>query len=82
MVICENVSVAECGTPAVWDSVQFTKEVESQIQNARVALVADQPAVYGLLRMYEGYRNPPFAFAVFRERQAALDWLESSGDAG
>lgn len=49
-------------------------------KGSRRAIVAKQPAIFGLARMFESYRSISSVgeqVMVFSERQQALEWLDS-----
>lgn len=47
-------------------------------ETSRRAVVAERDVLFGLSRMYEGFRGAPDdALRVFRDRDAALAWLEA-----
>jgi hypothetical protein len=78
LVVCKNVEAGGLSTSALRRCVAFTREMEQAFGDARVAVVADQPVVYGLARMYQLLRSPPYELQVFRERSGAEAWLAGS----
>jgi hypothetical protein len=77
LVLCEDVQLRGFSTRSVGRLVKFTQEVDSQLENARVAIVTTQRPVYGLLRMFQLIRRPSFELALFKEAQTARRWLAS-----
>ena len=62
----------------VRESAAFAKR-NSPYGALRMAFVASQQVEFGLLRMWEAYRDEEGAqIAVFREREQALEWLSGS----
>jgi len=47
---------------------------QSGLSSQRVAVIADSPAVFGMARMY-GMLREDIEVNVFREAEAALEWL-------
>ena len=82
LIECRDVRVGSVTPTAIRRLATFTRDVESQLAGSRVALVAPQAAVFGLLRMYQLLRDPPYALAVFRERSEAEAWLTEAGPGG
>ncbi len=57
--------------------VQFTDPAVSP----KVAVVAPKDISFGLARMYEAFaKSVPWDFVVFRDMDAALEWLRVPGD--
>ena len=79
LIVCKNVALGSFSTAAVRRLAQFSREAEKELRDSRVAIVADQPAVYGIARMYQILRDPPYEVQVFRELLEAEAWL--AGDA-
>ena len=75
LVLCEDVRLRDFSTRAVGQLVTFTREVEAQLRDARVAIVTTQRPVYGLLRMFQLVRRPPFELALFADAEKARGWL-------
>ena len=67
------------GRSEVWTSADFAKQ-HSPYQELRMAFVASEDLEFGLLRMWEIFREGEgVQTSVFRDREAALEWL--TGDA-
>ena len=49
---------------------------EELLDGTCVAIVAPQPAVFGIARMYQLLRDPPYEVRVFRELAKAEAWLD------
>lgn len=77
MVLCEDIELHGFSTRAVEKLVKFTREVDSQLKNARVAIVTTQRPIYGLVRMFQIIRRPSFELALFKDAQTARRWLAS-----
>ena len=75
LVVCKNVEVGSFSTTAVRRLAEFTRKAEQELASPRVAIVAHQPVVYGLARMYQLLRDPPYELQVFREPLEAKAWL-------
>lgn len=75
LVACKNVEIGSFSTSSIRRLGMFTRDAEQELRDSRVALVAHQPVVYGLARMYQLVRDPPYEFQVFRELSAAEAWL-------
>jgi hypothetical protein len=75
LVVCREVEAGQYSAAAVRRLARFTRDAESQLAGSRVAIVADQPLVYGLARMYQLLREAPYQLQVFRERAQAEAWL-------
>ncbi|NNL65915.1 MAG: hypothetical protein HKP30_06720 [Myxococcales bacterium] len=75
-VDCDALSVRDFTSVAVGRLAAFTRKVQGRFKLSRVAVVARQPVVFGLVRMYEMLREPPHEFRVFREHAEADAWLE------
>ena len=68
-------------TDAVRQMARFLADADANTPGSRVALVAKTDALYGMLRLYQAHReHPSVAMQVFRDRAAALRWLDGSGD--
>ncbi len=79
LVVCENVEIGSFSTPAVRLFAEFTRGAEKEFSGSRIAVVAPQLVFYGIVRMYQLLRDPPYQFAAFRELDEAKSWLESYG---
>jgi hypothetical protein len=77
LVICRDVSLDYFRPREIMELVRFTRSVEAQIRDAKVAVVTDQPVAYRLLKLYDRYQDPLFSFSVFPEEQEAVAWLDS-----
>lgn len=75
LVICRDVELGSFSNQALRRFVEFTRRAQDQLKGSRVAVVAPQPAVYGIGRMFQLLRNPSNPFAVFHERAEAEAWL-------
>jgi len=78
LVVCKDVAFGSISTSAVRRLVSFSKKTETQLLGSRVAIVADQPVLYGFSRMYELLRDPPYELRVFRGRGEAEAWLAAT----
>lgn len=76
LVRCEQVQLGAFSTQGVRRLVEFSRQAEQRLAVSRVAVVASQPAVFGLARMYQLLRSPPYEFAVFRDAVEARRWLD------
>jgi hypothetical protein len=54
---------------------------QSGLSSKRVAVVATLPAMFGMARMFEMLRDD-IEVRVFRDRDAALEWIGASASAG
>lgn len=75
LVICKQVELGSFSVQAVRRFAEFTREASQELKDSRVAVVAHQPAVYGLVRMYHLLREPEYEFRVFRQLSEAETWL-------
>lgn len=56
----------------------LTQTFEARVKNSKTAVVAGSAVAYGLVRMYISIRNMDYDFAVFRDTEAALQWLRGA----
>lgn len=77
LVLCEDVSVGAISNEGVARIASFARNADTRFKPPRVAVVASQPVVFGLVRMYQMLRNPPYDFRVFREEPEARAWLDA-----
>ena len=60
------------------DQIKTVASVAVFSETSRKAVVADRDVLFGLSRMYEGFRGvPDDVLQVFRDRESALAWLEA-----
>lgn len=81
LVVCTDVELGTFSSAAIRRFARFTRAMEQELNGSRVAIVAPKLALYGLVRMYQLVRSPPYEVAVFRELSEAEAWLGGS-DAG
>ncbi len=79
LVVCRDVDLGGFSTEAIRRLVDFTRRSERDFEGSRIAVVAEQPAVYGLVRMYALLRDAPYELRVFREIAQAETWLAGDG---
>jgi hypothetical protein len=61
------------------DTVRAVAQAAVERGLRKAALIAnDMDMVYGLMRMYEAYTDPPAEVAVYRSTEEALVWLAKS----
>lgn len=59
--------------------IEHLRLLESKFRFSRWAIVATQPASYGMMRMFAVYAEPlPLEIKVFRDYDAAQNWLNQS----
>ena len=80
LVRCVDVQAGPFSADAVRRLAEFNRIAERDLVGSRVAVVAAQPAVYGLARMYELLRDPPYAVRVFKDLDKARLWLDDDGN--
>jgi hypothetical protein len=73
-----DVELGDFSAGAVRRLADFTRSLEDRLVGNRVAIVAPQPAVFGLARMYGLMRDPPYEVNVVRESSEAEAWLGRS----
>ncbi len=68
---------------AIQGFARYMKEwMQKTEEKSRVVVIAPRDVSFGLARMYEAYsESPQIDFSVFREADAALEWLDIPGDA-
>ena len=76
----EAREIVEGSRDRMRELAQVSAATDPQAGSSRLAIVAPQDLAYGVGRMYQSYRelNPRSTkkVAVFRDREAALRWLE------
>jgi hypothetical protein len=78
LVECEDVSLEHVGLASLRRISRFTAEHEAKFRGAVMAVAAPQLAVFGLVRMFQLLRQPPYRLAVFRSREDARAWLKQN----
>lgn len=68
---------------AIQEFAKYLKDwMQKTEKRSRVAVIAPRDVSFGLARMYEAYAEPAHReFTVFREENAALEWLGIPEDA-
>ncbi len=82
LVVCRDVRLGRFSTEAIRQLAHFTRAAERHLGDCRIALVAAQPAIFGLARMYQMRRSPRYALEVFRDEAEARDWLAKPAPGG
>ncbi|MDJ0788480.1 MAG: hypothetical protein QNK05_16865 [Myxococcota bacterium] len=82
LVECRDVHLGSVSTPAIRRLADFSRESESLLKNSCVAIVAPQRAVFGVVRMYQFLRDPPYDLSVFRDLASAEEWLDEVAGSG
>ena len=75
LVVCRDVKLGAFTVSGVRRLVDSTRRAERDLGATRVAIVASQPVVYGMARMYQMLREAPYELRVFRDLAGAEAWL-------
>ena len=71
-----QIDVVAVPAQLVWDISVLEKQQADRVGTAHIAVVAPQPAAFGLGRMYEGLAGGTAKkVGVFSELDPALEWL-------
>ncbi len=76
----EGADLRRFGSVSVERVAKLTKQKALLADCSAVAMVAAQPVIYGLARMFELTSNPAHRFSVFRARPEATAWLAHPRD--
>ena len=72
---CEGADLREFGSVSVQRLVDLMRRESLLEQGSVVAVAAPHPVVFGLVRMFELSRRPPYRLSAFRTRSEAVAWL-------
>lgn len=75
LVECVDVRLRDLPSSGIHRLADFSRRFEAELGAGAIAVCAPQPVAFGLARMYQLVRDPPYAFAVFRRLEAARAWL-------
>jgi hypothetical protein len=77
VLVDERAVKASFITPPALRDIAHAWMAAAALKRARVAIFAPTPLIYGLNRMVQVFGRADKDMSVFRDRAAALSWLES-----